>query len=149
SHEGPSPQRTSPFSSGSLLLDAFGDDPATWRGIAMAKSRGEFTDLLLKQQVLSPEQVEEAKGLQAQAGMKLHDALVKLGYLTQDQVIKAIAEFNGMAFVELTDLTIPALVVEQVPESVARENVIMPLSLENGTMKVVISDPTDFETVEK
>ena len=81
--------------------------------------------------------------------MKMHDALVKLGYLTQDQVMQAVAEFNGLQFIELGDMTIPAAVVEQVPESVARENVIMPLSLENGQMKIVISDPTDFETVEK
>jgi type IV pilus assembly protein PilB len=115
----------------------------------MAKSRGEFTDLLVKQQLLSLDQVEEARVLAGQAGLKLHDALVKLGYLTQDQVMKAVAEFNGMQFVELADVTVPASVVEQVPESVARENVIMPLSLENGQMQIVISDPTDFDTVEK
>jgi type IV pilus assembly protein PilB len=115
----------------------------------MAKTRGDYTDLLVKKQLLAPDQVEEARALQAQAGMKLHDAIVKLGYLTQDQVMQAIAEFNGLQFVELAEMTVPASVVEQVPESVARENVIMPLSLENGQMKVVISDPTDFETVEK
>ncbi len=115
----------------------------------MAKSRGDFTDILIKKQIISLDQVEEAKALVAQAGIKLHDALVKLGYLTQEQVMKAIAEFNGLQFVDLTDVTVPASVVEQVPESVARENVIMPFSFENGTMQIVISDPTDFETVEK
>jgi type IV pilus assembly protein PilB len=115
----------------------------------MAKSRGDFTEILIKKQIISLDQVEEAKALVAQAGIKLHDALVKLGYLTQDQVMKAIAEFNGLQFVDLAEVTIPASVVEQVPESVARENVIMPFSIEDGQMKIVISDPTDFETVEK
>src|SRR5579872_1694909 len=78
----------------------------------MAKARGDYTDILIKKQIISPDQVEEAKGLMAQAGMKLHDALVKLGYLTQEQVMKAIAEFNGLQFVELTDMTIPPAVVE-------------------------------------
>jgi type IV pilus assembly protein PilB len=115
----------------------------------MAKTRGDYTDLLVKKGLLGPDQIEEAKALQSQAGMKLHDAFVKLGYLTQDQVMQVIAEFNGLQFVELTEMTVPASVVEQVPESVARENVIMPLSLENGQMRVVLSDPTDFDTVEK
>jgi type IV pilus assembly protein PilB len=115
----------------------------------MAKTRGDYTDVLIKKQILSPDQIEEAKGLVSQTGMKLHDALVKLGYLTQEQVMKAIAEFNGLQFVDLTEVTIPASVVEQVPESVARENGIMPYSLEDGQMKVVISDPTDMETVDK
>src|SRR5437016_4420553 len=92
----------------------------------MAKSRGEFTDLLVKKQLISLDQVEEARALTTQAGMKLHDALVKLGYLTTEQVMQAVAEFNGLQFVDLTDVTVPASVVEQVPESVARENVIMP-----------------------
>jgi type IV pilus assembly protein PilB len=115
----------------------------------MAKARGDFTEILVKKQIISSDQVEEARALATSAGMKLPDALVKLGYLTQDQVMKAVAEFNGLQFVELTEVTVPAAVVEQVPESVARENIIMPLSFENGQMQIAISDPSDFETVEK
>ena len=44
---------------------------------------------------------------------------------------------------------IPAAVVELVPESVARENVVLPLSQENGALKIIMSDPSDFETVQK
>src|SRR6202011_2851119 len=36
-----------------------------------------------------------------------------------------------------------------VPESVARENVVLPMSQENGTLKIVISDPGDFDTLQK
>src|SRR5262249_22378014 len=42
-----------------------------------------------------------------------------------------------------------AAIIEMVPESVARENVIFPLGEENGQLKVTISDPSDFETLEK
>ena len=54
-----------------------------------------------------------------------------------------------MQFVDLTDVTIPPSVVELVPESVARENVVLPLSQENGALKIIMSDPTDFDTVQK
>src|SRR5262245_63718074 len=40
-------------------------------------------------------------------------------------------------------------VIEMVPESVARENVIIPLSQDNGVLKIVISDPSDFDTIQK
>src|SRR6202011_487123 len=36
-----------------------------------------------------------------------------------------------------------------VPESVARENVVFPMALENGTLKICISDPGDFDTLQK
>ena len=65
-----------------------------------------------------------------QTGAKLHDALVKLGYATHDDIMAAMAEFHGMQSVNLTDVTIPPSVIEMVPESVARENVIIPLSQE-------------------
>jgi type IV pilus assembly protein PilB len=115
----------------------------------MAKSRGDFTDILLRKQLLSPDQLDEARGLQQQAGMKLHDAIVKLGYLTNDQVMTAVAEFHGMQFIDLTEVTIPASVVELMPESVARENMVLPLSQENGALKIIMSDPSDFDTVTK
>jgi type IV pilus assembly protein PilB len=115
----------------------------------MAKARGDFTDILLRRQVLSPDQLEEARSIGQQTGAKLNETLVKLGYATTEQVISAMAEFHGMQFVDLTEVTIPAAVVELVPESVARENVVLPLSQENGALKIIMSDPSDFDTVQK
>ncbi len=115
----------------------------------MAKSRGDFTDILVRRQVLSPDQLEEAKGLERQAGMKLHDAIVKLGYASTDQVMSAIAEHHGLQYIDLTEVQIPPAVIELVPESVARENVVLPLAQDNGALKIIMSDPTDFDTVQK
>src|SRR5207249_8447215 len=63
--------------------------------------------------------------------------------------MNAVAEFHGMQFVNLLNMTIPPAVVELVPESVARENVVMPMSQENGSLKIIMSDPTDFDTMQK
>src|SRR5262249_33916360 len=123
--------------------------PCNRRNAVMAKTRGEFTEILIRRQLLSPDQLEEARGLEKQAGMKLQDALVKLGYCTTEQVMSAVAEFHGLQFVDLTEVTIPAAVVELVPESVARENVVLPMSQENGALKIIMSDPSDFDTVQK
>jgi len=115
----------------------------------MARARGEYTEILLRKQILSPDQLAEARGLAASQGMKLQDALVKLGYATQEQIIAAVAEHSGMQFVDLTDITIPAAVIELVPESVARENVVLPYAQEGGVLKIIMHDPTDFTTLEK
>jgi type IV pilus assembly protein PilB len=115
----------------------------------MAKTRGDFTEILIRRQVLSPDQLTEARAIQQQTGAKLQDTLVKLGYVTGDQVMSAVAEFHGLQFVDLTEVTIPSSVVELVPESVARENVVLPMSQDNGTLRIIMSDPTDFDTVQK
>ena len=60
-------------------------------------------------QILGPDQLEEAKGVAQQTGSKLQDALVKLGYASPGtDHVGAMAEFHGMQFVDLTDVTIPA-----------------------------------------
>lgn len=117
----------------------------------MAKSsRGDFTDILIRKQILSPDQLAEASSLAQQTAAKLQDCLVKLGYATLEQVMNAIAEFHGLQFVNLAEVNIPPAVIELVPESVARENVVLPLSAEeNGTLKIILSDPSDFDTVQK
>lgn len=115
----------------------------------MGKARGDFTDVLIKRGQLSPDQLVEAKNLQQQTGAKLQDALIKLGYASIDDVMSAFAEFHGLQFVNLTDVTIPPSVIELVPESVARENVIIPLAQENGALKITLSDPSNFEVIQK
>src|SRR5262245_53860949 len=115
----------------------------------MAKSRGDFTDILLKKGVLSSEQLQEAKALQQQTGAKLQDAIVKLKYATVEEVMSAIAEHHGMQFVNLAEVTIPAAVIELVPESIARENVILPLAQDNGSLRIIMSEPNDFDMMTK
>jgi type IV pilus assembly protein PilB len=115
----------------------------------MAKSRGDFTDILLRRQTLSSDQLEEAQNMQRQTGAKLPDAIVKLGYASAEEVMSAIAEFHGLQYVDLAEMTIPPSVIELVPESVARENVVLPMAQENGALKIIMSDPTDFDTVQK
>src|SRR5262245_55583446 len=114
----------------------------------MAKGRGDFTDLLVKQQILSADQLEEARSMASQTGVKLPDALEKLRYTTKEQVMAAVAEFNGIQYINLADATIPPAVIELVPESVARENVVLPYTQEGPVLKIVMSDPTDVATME-
>ncbi len=79
----------------------------------------------------------------------VEEALVKLGYADADEIMKAKAEQHGMPFVELREIEIPTAVIELVPESLARENIVMPLAQENGAIKVIMHDPNDFETIDK
>ncbi|GIW82820.1 MAG: type IV fimbrial assembly protein PilB [Gemmatales bacterium] len=116
----------------------------------MGKMRGDFTDILIRRQILGPDQLEEACQLQRQTGAKsLQDVIVKLRYATIEEVTQAVAEFHGLQYVDLTDLTIPPSVIELVPESVARENVVLPLEQDNGALKIIMSEPNDFDTIQK
>ena len=115
----------------------------------MAKARDDFSVILVKKQVLSADQLEEARGVSQQTGAKLADALVKLGYASTEQVMSAVAEHGGIQFIDLTDVTIPPAVIEKVPESVARENIILPYAADGVMLKVLMEDPSDLTKMQK
>jgi len=115
----------------------------------LTSTPNDFTDILIRRGIIDPAKLEEAKSVAKQTNAKLQDAIVKLGYATAQEVMSALAESHERQFIELTDVTIPQSVVELVPEEVARENVVLPLSHENGILKIIMSDPTDFDTVNK
>jgi type IV pilus assembly protein PilB len=109
----------------------------------------DFSEILIRKRVISPEQLAEAKRLAKESGIKVADALIKLGYASGDEVMRALAQEHGLDFVNLKEVVIPPSVVELVPESVARENAILPMSEEEGSLRVIMSDPLDYDTREK
>jgi type IV pilus assembly protein PilB len=115
----------------------------------MAKRKGSFLEILINKGVISAEQLAEAKQLASDSSMKLPDALIRLGYATGEDISRALAEQHGLDYITLSEVVIPPSVVELVPESVARENAVIPLADSDGTLTVVISDPDDYETIEK
>ena len=113
------------------------------------KPKNHFSEILIRQGVLSPEQVDEADQTARQSGMKLHEAIVRLGYASAEDVVRAMAEQHRLEYADLNEVTVPVEVLELVPEAVARENAVLPLAEEDGMLKIAISDPEDYDTVEK
>ena len=110
----------------------------------MAKTR-DWTEILIRRGVIGPDQLREAQWV----GGAVEDSLVKLGYAEAEDIMKAKAEQHGLPFIELREIEIPPSVIELVPESLARENIVMPLAQGSGTIKVIMHDPLGFETIEK
>jgi type IV pilus assembly protein PilB len=115
----------------------------------MAEKKGDFTEILLRQRVISPEQLAEAKRVAKDTNKKVAEELIRLGYASGEEVIRAMAREHGLEFVNLSEVVIPPSIVELVPESVARENAVLPMAEEGASLKVIISDPLDYDTQEK
>jgi type IV pilus assembly protein PilB len=59
------------------------------------------------------------------------------------------AEDSIMKSVNLSAMTIPQTIIEILPESVARENVLISIAEENGVLQIAMSNPLDYETLLK
>ncbi|RMF41064.1 MAG: type II/IV secretion system protein [Planctomycetota bacterium] len=109
----------------------------------------DFTDLLLRRGLVSMDQIAEATTVARDNDMPIGEALIQLGYVEPNDVYKALAEFHKLKFIDLSEIRIPDEVIQLVPESVARENSIIPYKDEDDVLHVLVSDPFDLETVEK
>ena len=86
----------------------------------------DFTDLLLSRGVVSLDQLKEAKSTSKKEDITIGQALINSGYASSEEVTQALAEFYRFEYVDLSTIRIPDNVIQLVPESVARENKIIP-----------------------
>ena len=108
-----------------------------------------YIKLLVKHKIVTKDQVIDANKLARKNQTSLGQALVELGYASEEHVMKSIAKTNGMEFVNLNKIDIPESVVELMPEAVARENSVLPIAVDGNSLQVVMSEPGDVETTEK
>src|SRR5436190_8358320 len=111
--------------------------------------KGDFTEILLRRRLIGQDQINEARQMSKDTNTSLQDCIIKLGYCSADDVMRAVAQEHGRDFVNLAEVAIPENIIELVPESVARENNVLPLSEQEDSLKVIISDPYDIDTIEK
>lgn len=98
---------------------------------------------------ISKDQLAEANDAAGSLGIPVEDALVRLEYVDPVRINEAKAQAYGFRPVNLDGMEIPHSVIELVPESVARENLVVPVSFENERLAVAVVDPLNYEVVEK
>ncbi len=109
----------------------------------------EWLHTLVDDGLVSEEQLVEAEQTASSLGIKTEDALVRLEYVPADEIGRRMAAHFGYEFATLEGVDIPPSVIEMVPESVARENVVIPLGMDGDALQIAVADPMDFETIEK
>ncbi len=111
--------------------------------------KGDFTEILLRKRIISQDQLNEAKQVSKDQNTSLPDTIIKLGYASGEDVMRAVAQEHGRDYVDLSEVKIEESIIELVPESVARENATLPFAEEEDALKVIVSDPYDIDTIEK
>ncbi len=116
----------------------------------MARSRSvDFTEILLRNGTIGEGQLREAENMARDGKKTIADSLVKLGYASGEDVMRALAQQYGLDYIDLREVTIPESVIELVPESVARENVVLPMAGDEDAIKIIASNPNDLEAQDK
>ena len=61
-----------------------------------AKKKTDYLEILISRRIISREQLAEAEEMARHSGMRLPDALARLGYATGEEVMRAMAEEHGV-----------------------------------------------------
>jgi type IV pilus assembly protein PilB len=104
--------------------------------------------ILLEDGVVTEEQLMDAIDEQQRNGQSLGRALVELGLISEGQLVRALASQVGMEFVELANYQVDQAAIALVPGAVCRRHSVLPLGLEDGAIKIAMSNPGNVVAVD-
>src|ERR1700747_1096251 len=100
-------------------------------------------DLLVKEKVITPEQLVQATKVQKESNCRLGSALVKLGFLTDEDVTNFLSRQYGVPAINLSYFEIDPAVVKLIPFETAKRYQILPLSRVGASLTIAMVDPTN------
>ena len=114
----------------------------------MSKSKRRLGEILYKKGYVGKEKLIAAIKKGKKERKRLGEVLIADGVATEEQVYKALARQFGFDFVDLDSVEIPSDVTKLVPEDLVKKHQIIPLSQDNGELRIVIKDPMDLDTLD-
>jgi type IV pilus assembly protein PilB len=100
-------------------------------------------ELLLKERRITPEQLQEALTYQKAHGGKLGSALVKLGYVRDDDITALLSKQYGVPSINLTQFEIEPGIIKLIPLETTQKYQIVPVSRVGATLTIAMTDPTN------
>src|SRR5205814_9275179 len=118
-----------------------GIDPCTWSGDQGMSQR--LGDLLVKEKIITQEQLQQATKVQKETNCRLGSALVKLNFLADEDVTNFLSRQYGVPAINLSYFEIDASVVKLIPYETAKRYQILPLSRVGASLTIAMVDPTN------
>ena len=98
---------------------------------------------------ISKDQWKEAETIARSKGRKPEAVLAELGYVGEDVMREYQSAALGYEMIDLATIETDPAVITQVPESVARENIVFPVEMRGESLVVAMNDPMNLEVLDK
>src|SRR5688572_1731884 len=107
-----------------------------------------LSEVLLREGLLTREQLASAMAEQKASKHRLGYVLVKLGLVPELEITKVLARQYRMPAVDLSRFEVDPRILKLIPSDVATKGVVLPLKREGRTLTVAMADPTDLGLLE-
>jgi type IV pilus assembly protein PilB len=105
-------------------------------------------DLLVREGVITKDQLDKALQEQRQNGTRVGYNLVKLGFVQEIELTKVLARQYKMPAVDLSKFEVDPKIVKLIPADLAIKNLVLPLKRDGRTLTVAMADPTNFSVID-
>jgi type IV pilus assembly protein PilB len=105
-------------------------------------------ELLVKQNLLTTEQLRKAREQAKSQGQRLGAQITKLGYLQENQLSEFVAKQYGVPDINLDEFDIDPAVIQLIPEEVAQKHTVIPVNRAGSTLILATSDPSNIFAID-
>ena len=105
-------------------------------------------DLLVREGLITKDQLDKALQEQRQNGTRVGYNLVKLGFVQEIELTKTLARQYKMPAVDLSKFEVDPKVAKLIPPDLAIKNLVLPLKRDGRTLTVAMADPTNFAVID-
>jgi type IV pilus assembly protein PilB len=100
-------------------------------------------ELLVKENLITADQLRQALDQQKSTGARLGTCLMKLGFISDDEITGVLSRQYGVPSINLKYYEVDANVVKLIPQDTAIRYQIVPLSRVGSTLTIAMTDPTN------
>jgi type IV pilus assembly protein PilB len=105
-------------------------------------------ETLLRENLITPQQLKEALDYQRVHGGRLASTLVRLGMLSDEEVTAVLSRQYGVSSVNLDLFEVDPSAVSLVPQETAERYAVLPLSRVGSTLTLAMVDPTNVFAID-
>lgn len=119
--------------------------------MAIRRERMRLGDLLIRQNVLTEEELKKALALQKGTGKKIGEVLVDNGMITEEMIVRALQAQLGLKVVHLAGITIPKEVRKLVNVNLLKKYECIPFELDPynaNILHLAMADPMDMAAID-
>jgi type IV pilus assembly protein PilB len=105
-------------------------------------------ELLVRQNMLTAEQLKRARDEARSNGARLGHQITKLGYLQETELTEFVATQYGLPSIELGEFEIDPEVIKLIPEEVAIKHTVIPVNRAGSTLILATADPSNIFAID-
>ena len=106
-------------------------------------------DILVRKQVISLSQADEARNHAQRTGLDMRDVVVQMKMTDQATATQAYAEELGLPFIDLSELIPDDNILDQVPKKLVKQHSILPLFIDDDVLLIACTHPPDPDLEEE